>query len=125
VGRHSAWGAETDGGAGERACRLQAQRTEAEAEVEALQRQQAALRILNTILRCANGDDPRTLLITQGSSRPWTLTRRATHLQAQWPLSWSSRVQKKGGRSARLRMQQKVHTTKGASEHGTSSLQHG
>jgi hypothetical protein len=57
----SAWGAENDGGAGERARRLQAQRTEAEAEVEAQQRQQAALRILNTILRCANGEDPRAL----------------------------------------------------------------
>jgi hypothetical protein len=58
----SAWGAETDGGAGERARRLQAQRTEAEAEVEAQQRQQAALRILNTVLRCANGGGPRALL---------------------------------------------------------------
>jgi hypothetical protein len=58
----SEWGAETDGGAGERARRLQAQRTEAEAEVAAHQRQQAALRILNTLLRWVNGEDPRALL---------------------------------------------------------------
>jgi hypothetical protein len=40
----SEWGSETDGGAGERARRLQAQGTEAEAEVAVQQRQQAAPR---------------------------------------------------------------------------------
>jgi hypothetical protein len=105
-----------------------AQRTEAEAEVEAQQRQQqAALRILNTIFRCANGKDRRRSLLNARELEALDADAQGCSFTgpeaAELELACARKAEV--GRSARLCVQQKIHTAKSASEHGASSYQHG